>query len=307
MLGAGKDDWLDHVAEVYQTPAGGRLEVADTKEVIKGVATLILAVILVGGPAEALAQPADDPLATARQLYNVEDYGGAIEAARAAADARPAMHHEALLLEGRSFLERYRASAEPEDLADARKALRDVDPETLAERSRVDLLVGLGQALYLDGEYRAAAAFFATALEQTAWLSPIGREKVADWWSTAMDRHAQTRPAEERVDIYLQVEARMETHLGRYPDSSAAPYWMAAAALARGDLDLAWDLAVAAWVRAPFSADKGAALRADIDRLVVRGLVPERTKRLPGRPNESEAANSLLAEWELAKEKWTRR
>lgn len=264
-------------------------------------------VVLLGSPLSGRAQIADEPLAQARTLYNAEDYDAAIAAARAVIDDHPDQRTGALLLLGRSFLERHRITADPEDLAEARRALRDVDPGVLGDRGRVDLVVGLGQALYLDGAYRAAAALFAAALEQTAWLSPVGREKVADWWSTAMDRYAQTREPDERDDVYVALQERMEVHLGRFPDSSAAPYWMTAAALARGELDLAWQLALAAWVRAPFTPDRGAALRADVDRLVVRALVPERVKRLAVQPVGPDAANSLLAEWELAKEKWTRR
>lgn len=256
-------------------------------------------------PWVAVAQPASDALDRARRLYNAGSYDEAIEAARPLT-TRAGSEEAAQLLIGRALLERHRASAVPEDLAEARQALRQVDPTALSDRHKVDLVVGLGEALYLDGDYRAAAALLGSAMGQAVWLSPAGREQLADWWSTAMDRYAQTRPPEDRTPIYVEIEQRMAAHLGQYPDSSAAPYWSAAAALARGDLELAWDLAVAAWVRAPMTPDRGAALRADVDRLVVRAIVPERVKRLPGAPDAQDAANSLLAEWELTKEKWTR-
>ncbi len=256
-------------------------------------------------PQAAGAQAAADPLEQARHLYNEANYDEAIVAAREVA-GRPGDQGAANLLLGRALLERHRASADPADLAEGRQALRLVDPAGLSDRLAVDLIVGLGEALYLDGDYRPAAALLGSALERVVWLTPAGREQLADWWATAMDRHAQTRPPDERAPIYFEIEGRMTTHLGQFPDSSAAPYWAAAAALARGDLDLAWDLSVAAWVRAPMTVDRGAALRADIDRLVVRAIVPERVKRLEGSPDPQEAANSLLAEWELTKEKWTR-
>lgn len=261
-------------------------------------------VLLLTAPAT-LAQPAPDPLDRVRQLYNSANYDEAVKAARAVDEAAPHAN-EARLLLGRALLERHRASAMPEDLAEARQALRGVDAHTLSDRARVDLVVGLGEALYLDGEYQPAALLLGSALEQAVWLTPAGREQLADWWATAIDRHAQTRTPDERTALYLDIERRMQAHLGQFPDSSAAPYWMAAAALARGELDLAWNLAVAAWVRAPMTRDRGAALRADIDRLVIRAIVPERVKRLPGSPDPTEAANSLLADWELIKDKWTR-
>ena len=265
----------------------------------------LVGAVLTLTPLLAAGQPAADPLERARRLYNDASYDEAIVAAREVAE-RPGDKAAAHLLLGRALLERHRASSDPADLADARQTLRLIDPASLSERHTVDLIVGLGEALYLDGDYRPAAALLGSALDRVVWLTPAGREKLADWWATAMDRHAQTRTPDERSPTYLEIEQRMTTHLGQFPDSSAAPYWVAASALARGDLDLAWDLSVAAWVRAPMTVDKGAALRADIDRLVVRALVPERVKRLPGSPDPQDAANSLLAEWELTKEQWTR-
>lgn len=271
---------------------------------LKSTTLGLLAMLLLPGIAS--SQPVADPLQRARQLYNEASYDAAVQAARAV-EQRAGLQDEARVLVGRALLERHRASAMPEDLADARQALRDVDPAGLSDRGRVDLTVGLGEALYLDGDYGPAAALLSSALDHVALLAPAAREQLADWWATAVDRHAQTRPPDDRPALYEQLERRMKAHLATYPDSSAAPYWCAAGALARGDLDLAWDLAVAALVRAPMTPDRGAALRADIDRLVVRALVPERVKRLPGQPDVQEAANSLLAEWELTKGKWMRR
>lgn len=269
-----------------------------------------LAIVLaVAGAVAAGAQPAPrgvDPLDRLRQLYNAGDYDEVIRSAVVMLN-QPGEPDTARLLLGRALLERHRSSANLEDLSEGRQALRGVDPHALDASDRVDLLVGLGEALYLDGEYRPAALVLGSALDQALWLPPSGREQLADWWATAVDRHAQTRPPDERAEIYLDVEQRLARHLVQFPDSSAALYWSAAAALARGALDLAWDRAVAAWVRAPMTPDRGAALRADIDRLVVRALVPERVKRLPGASDGTDAANSLLAEWEIIKEQWTRR
>lgn len=305
MLRTGKDYRFDHGPGLYQTVLGLLRELIDMKVLSLRMAEAALASVLCLAPGAALAQPSADPLERARRLYNAGSYDEAIEAARTLT-SRAGSEDAARLLIGRALLERHRASAVPEDLAEARQALRAVDPTTLSDRHKVDLVVGLGEALYLDGDYRAAAALLGSAMGQAVWLTPPGREQLADWWATAMDRYAQTRPPDDRTPIYVEIEQRMAAHLGQYPDSSAAPYWSAAAALARGDLDLAWDLAVAAWVRAPMTPDHGAALRADLDRLVVRAIVPERVKRLPGAPDAQDAANSLLAEWELTKEKWTR-
>ena len=65
-----------------------------------------------------------------------------------------------------------------------------------------------------------------------------------------------------------------------------------------GDLQAAWDSAAAAWVRAPLASDRGVALRADLDRLMLLAIIPERA-RATAQPPEN-----LRAEWDKFKEKW---
>ena len=275
-------------------------------EFVRGAVRVVaLCGVLVAVSAAAAAQPPPpgDALSRARQLYNSGQYDEAITAARDAA-SRPDAPGEAHLLLGRSLLERHRAGRAPEDLAAARDALRSVDATSLSDRGRLDLVVGLGEALYLDGHYRAAAALIEPALEQMGLLPATAREQVIDWWATAMDRHAQTRPPEERGEIYESLAARMRAHLGRYPESSTASYWLPAAALARGDLELAWDLALAGWVRSTLAPEGGASLRADIDRLVTQALIPERVKRLGDEAEAADAATRFTGEWEEAKGRW---
>src|SRR6185369_4052124 len=109
------------------------------------------------------AAAADDPLAKARQLYNARDFEAAIAAAEQArltasrADA-------ADLVAARAYLERFRESAAPEDLTNARDRLRRLDPERFAPRERTEYLIGLGETLYFDGAFGAAAAVFDSVL-----------------------------------------------------------------------------------------------------------------------------------------------
>jgi hypothetical protein len=264
-----------------------------------------LAIVILAATAGAAQPAATDPLARARQLYNTGDYDGAITAAREVT-ARPDAPGEANLLLGRALLERHRASRTAEDLASARTALGAVDASALSDRGRLDLVVGLGEALYLDGQYRPAAALLEPVLEQMGLLPAASREQVVDWWGTAMDRYAQTRPPDERVNVYDDISSRLRMHLARYPDSSAASYWLPAAALARGDLDLAWDLAVAGWVRSTLASDHGVSLRADLDRLVTQAIIPERVKRLVDEPDGAAAAARFASEWDEAKGRWKR-
>ena len=91
-----------------------------------------------------------DPLGEARQLYNLGRY----EAAMAAADGLRdewQTRHAAHLIYGRAAIERFRQTADAADLAKGRDALRAVDASRLDARDRLDLIVGLGQALYFDG------------------------------------------------------------------------------------------------------------------------------------------------------------
>ena len=102
----------------------------------------------------------------------------------------------------------------------------------------------------------------------------------------------------DRQGIYQRLRARVEEELGLHPGSGAAAYWIAVSARSQGDLQGAWDAAQAGWVRAPLATDHGAALRADLDRLVMRVIIPERSKvtSLP--------ADQLRAEWDRFKIRW---
>ena len=66
-----------------------------------------------------------------------------------------------------------------------------------------------------------------------------------------------------------------------------------------GDLDRAWDAAIAGWVRAALNPDTTASVRADLDRLVTQALIPERARQRNGG-----AAEALRSEWELIKTQW---
>ena len=92
----------------------------------------------------------------------------------------------------------------------------------------------------------------------------------------------------------------MEEEIAVRPGNGAALYWLASAARAQGDLQAAWDAVQAGWVRAPLAGDRATALREDLDRLMLRGIVPERA-RVVGQPPQT-----LQADWERFKERWRR-
>jgi hypothetical protein len=242
---------------------------------------------------------ADDPLARARLLYNQHQFDGAVRAADQAR-AAPARADAADLIAARAYLERFRQSASSEDLTNARERLRRLNPIRFAPLERVEYVIGLGEALFFDGAFGAAATVFDSVLEGGETVTGEARGRLLDWWATAVDREAKSRPEAERHAAYQRVRARMEDELATHPGSAPASYWLAAAARAQGDLQAAWDAAQAGWVRAPLAADRGAALRADLDRLVLRGIVPDRAKA------SAQQAEALRQQWEQFKERWRR-
>jgi hypothetical protein len=246
-----------------------------------------------------LASAADnrDPLAQARRLYNERQFQAAISAAERARLA-PMYADSADLIAARAYLERYRESAASDDLTNARERLRRLNPQRFGVRERAEFIVGLGETLYFDGSYGAAADMFATVLETRGALTGEARERVLDWWATAFDRDATARPEAERREVYPRIRAHMADELAANPNSATAAYWLAAAARAQGDLQGAWDAAEAGWVRATLAADRGAALRADLDRLVLRAIIPERARML------AQSADMLRLEWEKFKDRW---
>ena len=163
----------------------------------------------------------------------------------------------------------------PRDLAAAREALRAVDPAGArsARARRAD-----ASAWARRSSSRIASAPAAELFERGP--RPLGGARrrprtsgVLDWWATALDRHAQTRPrADERDAVYARIVDRMEHGAGARSRLAPASYWLAAAARGTGDLERAWNAAHGRLGRGAASArDRGAALRADLDRLVIAG------------------------------------
>jgi hypothetical protein len=249
--------------------------------------------------ASAPTRAADDPLARARLLYNQGQFEAAINAAELARQT-PSRADAADLVAARAYLERFRASDAADDLINARDRLRRIDPQRFASTERAEYVVGLGEALFFEGAFGAAADVLDPIVRNPDLLGGDARERVLDWWASALDRDAKPRPEIDRQGVYQRIRARMDDELSTRPVSGTAAYWLAAAARAQGDVQAAWDAALAAWVRAPLTSDRGVILRADIDRLVLRAIVPDRAK-VTAQPPET-----LRQQWEVFKERWTR-
>jgi hypothetical protein len=263
------------------------------------IAALACAMMLLAGGVHAAEAPA---LAKARALYNTGDYDGAIASA-AMARTQTGAADAAALVEARARLERYRRGGDAADLTAARAALGAVRPPALQPRDQVDFLVGLGQSLYLADLFGAAAELFDTALNRGALLPVRDRLMLLDWWATALDREAQSSTPERRARLAAAITTRMQDELRRDPASAPANYWLAVAARGSGDLEAAWDDAVAAWVRATLDPMSAQALRSDIDHLVTDALIPERAHARPAR-EQADATEAMRSKWESIKMQW---
>ena len=260
----------------------------------RGAKALLL--FLMASPA-VYAADKRDPLSEARELYNQRQFDRALGAAERAR-LTPAAADRADLIAARAYLERFRESAASGDLANARERLGRIDPQRLDALERTEFIVGLGEALYFDESYGAAAEVFETVLDNGNALAAGSRDRVLDWWAIAVDRDAWFRPELGRESAYQRIRARMHDELTTRPGSSTAAYWLAAAARSQGDLQTAWDAVQAGWVRASLAVDRGAALRADLDRLMLVAIIPERARVLV------QPAETLKLEWEKFKERW---
>ena len=249
------------------------------------------------------APPERDALKRARHAYNNGRYDAAIGAARRAVEV-PGQVDAARLVLARGLLERFRAAADPGDLVEARDTLRAIDVARLPQDARYELMVGIGQWLFLTGRFGAAAEMFDAALGGPASTSLASRERLLDWWASALDRQVQEADGDAR-ELYGQVLERMEWEARRDPSCATAAYWIAAAARGLGQLDRAWQAAMAAWVRTALTPDRAAALRSDLDRLVLTAIIPDRARESgPARNGQRQAADTMVTDWERFKADW---
>lgn len=265
----------------------------------RGAACLLVFVLL---SPSGLGAAEPQALAKARALYNAADYDGAISSA-ATAQGTPGAADAAALVTARAYLERYRHSGTAADLVTARETLATIDASALTLRDQVDLLVGLGQSLYLGNMFGPAAELFDTALSGAWLLASRDRVLLLDWWASTVVRETQVHAPDRRIRTFERVAMRMQDELRQDPGNAAANYWLVAAARGMGDSDAAWNAAVAGWVRAGLTPRTSRAVRADLDRLVLEAVIPEHARaKSPREAQEAQAA--LIAEWEAVKSQW---
>jgi hypothetical protein len=249
-----------------------------------------------------------DLLAVARQAYNAGDYDAAVTAARQHLEepgaGDPSTEQEARVVLARALIEVYRMSGNAADLAAAREALVTAAITPLTGNLRVEWLVGTAAALYFEEAFGASAETFASVLEnpRAAAVVPGGRERLIDWWATASDRALQRLEGTERQAGYERFAERLRVELRRDASLGVPTYWLVIAARGAGDLDQALAVARAAWVRAQLAPDHGAALRADLERLMTQAVIPERARRAGS--NQQGQVDTLTVQWEEFKRRW---
>ena len=95
----------------------------------------------------------------------------------------------------------------------------------------------------------------------------------------------------------------MNRELARDPSSAAAAYWIVVGTRGSGEPAEAWDAAIGGWVRARLTGARSATLRADLDKLVLEGIIPDRV-RLVAADKRAQAESDLKGEWAVVKERW---
>ena len=257
-----------------------------------------LVIVLFGSPAE--AQRAE--LAKARAAYNQQQFEEAIAAALTAQKVGATADAATVVL-SRSYLERYRQLANPTDLAAARAQLGTVRVDHLDSRDQVDLIMALGEALFFEDDFGAAAAMFESGIESAQAQGAVTGEAMLDWWGSAIERQAEALERDQREAVFARMRDRMTKELARNPGSAGAAYWSVVGARGAGDPLGAWNAAIAAWVRARLAGSRSAQLRADLDKLVLEGIIPDRVRAFaPERRGQAES--DLRTEWAVLKERW---
>lgn len=250
--------------------------------------------------APALAQRAE--LAKARAAYNQQQFDAAIAAALAAQKVGVTADAATVVL-SRAYLERYRQRANPTDLAAARAQLGTVRVANLDARDHVDFIIALGEALFFEDDFGAAAAMFESGIDSALAQGAATGEAMLDWWGSAIERQAESLERDQRAAVFARLRDRMTRELERNPASPAAAYWSVVAARGAGDPLGAWDAAIAAWVRARLAGSRSAQLRADLDKLVLEGIIPDRV-RVMAQEKRGQAESDLRTEWAILKERW---
>src|SRR5204862_8099569 len=117
------------------------------------------------------------------------------------------------------------------------------------------------------------------------------------------ERHADALHRDSRISAVRRLRERVSRELSRNPGSAAAAYFHAVATRGAGVRAEAWDAAIGGWVRARLAGARSAQLRADLDKLVLEGIIPDRVAAMVADKRE-QFESDLRGEWTVVKERW---
>ena len=186
----------------------------------------------------------------------------------------------------------------------ARVALGTVRVSNLDARDHVDFLMALGEALFFEDDYGAAAALFESGIDGADRAGPADRR--GDARLVGQRRRAPRRRARARCADRRRSRACASAWPASWRAIPAPPRprtGSSSARAGRGEPVAAWDAAIAGWVRARLAGARSATLRADLDKLVLEGIIPDRVRAIAA-DRRAQAESDLRAEWAVVKERW---
>ena len=256
-----------------------------------GAAGAAITLLLVLSPSLSAAQ---SDLEKARALYNAGQFDESIAAATAA-KGKPAAAASATLIAARARLERFRLNGNADDLTAARADLISLNPHNLAPQEAIEWQIGLGTTLFLENQPGPAAEMFTVVLPSARGrLSTEEFDKLLEWWASTMSLVAEALTGDARTHAYAAMRSTVRSELETNPFSRPAIYWSVVALRGTGDLDGAWNAAVAGWVRAG-SEPEATRLRTDLERFVTQTLIPERAQARTGERLDASSTTIVIA------------
>ena len=270
---------------------------------MRAISCVVISALFIAGQADVVV--GQDEIVEARRLYNQGRFDEAFDTAQTVWQLSRSEASAVVL--ARSRLERFRADGQSAELEAAHDLLQRVDPRLLSPMERTEWELGIAAELYLRDEFGPAAEILDRLLREDT-VTGADQDRLVDWWASAVDHTAHGRRLSERVRLYERLADRLDVVLARHPTSAAATYWLVAATRGAGDLQRAWNLGVAGWIRA---GSNNTALRTDLDRLVLQGVVPDLAVSRTSRPHADAVTIDVMAqladEWESVKARWASR
>ena len=265
---------------------------------IRASAVSLLSVALVVVPAPAL-RLRSAPIWPGPARSTTSGSSTARSRRRPLAQKTPATADSATVVLARAHLERYRERANPDDLSAARVALGTVRVSNLDTRDHVDFLMALGEALFFEDDYGAAATLFESGIDRAIAQGTETGEAMLEWWGSAVERHAdgaRARRPRQRVQALARADERASCR--EIPDRPRPRTSSSSATRGSGEPIEAWNAAIAGWVRARMAGARSASCAPISTSSCSKASFPIAFNRWPPtgapRPNRT-----LRAEWAL--------